>query len=241
MEIIDIIIFVIILAFAIIGFKRGVFKSLVTIVGFFAVIYLAYLFKNAIGDFFVLNLPFSKYTFTPGGSYVLNIVVYESVAFIFLLIVLGIVYKIILVASGIFEKLLKITIVLGVPSKILGLIVGALEGFVIVYLGLFILTQPFIRLNILEHSKYAEKILEGTPILSGVAEDSLAIINEVNETIKTGEDENFDLKLADLVLKRKITSVDVMQKLIDKKKLSVDGIQAVVDNYKTSEEETIEE
>ena len=68
MEITDIIIFVVILAFAIIGFQRGVFKSLVTIVGFFAVIYLAYLFKNVIGDFFVLNLPFSQYTFIPGGS-----------------------------------------------------------------------------------------------------------------------------------------------------------------------------
>ena len=107
MEIVDIIILVIILAFAIVGFKRGVFQSLVAIVGFFAVIYLAYLFKNILGDFFVLNLPFTKYTFIPGGSYVLNIITYESIAFIFTLIVLGLVYKILLVASGLFEKLLK--------------------------------------------------------------------------------------------------------------------------------------
>ena len=235
MEIVDIIILIVILTFAIIGFSRGVFKSLVTIVGFFVVIYLAYLLKNVIGDFFVLNLPFSKFTFVPGGSYVLNIVAYESIGFIAVLIVLGIIYKILLIASGVFEKLLKITIVLGVPSKILGLVVGALEGFVIVYFGLFVLTQPYIRLNILEHSKYAEKILTDTPILSSFAEDSLVIVNEIDETIKSGKEENFDLKLADLVLKRNITSVDVMQKLVDKKKLSVEGLQEVINNYKNEE------
>ena len=181
----------------------------------------------------VLNLPFTKYAFIPGGSYVLNVVLYESLAFVLMLIIFGIIYKIILVISGIFEKLLKYTIILGIPSKILGLIVGALEGFIVVYLILFILTQPYLRLGILEHSNYAEKILKDTPALSSFAEDSFVIINEIDETIKSGEDDDFDLKLADLVLKRKITSADVMQKLIDTKKLSIIGLQEVVNNYKT--------
>ncbi len=232
MGIIDIIIFAIILAFAIIGFKRGVIQSLVTVIGFLAVIYLSYLLKNYLGDLMVLYLPFTKYTFIPGGSYVLNIIVYESLAFLLMLIILGLIYKIILVISGIFEKLLKITIILGIPSKILGLIVGAVEGFVIVYLILFMLTQPYIRINILDNSKYAETILKDTPLLSGFAEDTFTIINEIDETIKNGNQDNFDLKLTDLILKRKITSVEVMQKLIDDKKLSIAGIQEIVNNYK---------
>jgi len=236
MGIIDIIIFAIILAFAIIGFKRGVIQSLVTVIGFLAVIYLSYLLKNYLGDFMVLHLPFTKYTFIPGGSYVLNIIVYESLAFLLMLIILGLIYKIILVISGIFEKLLKITIILGIPSKILGLIVGAVEGFVIVYLVLFMLTQPYIRINLLENSKYAETILKDTPLLSGFAEDTFTIINEIDETIKNGNQDNFDLKLTDLILKRKITTYDVMQKLIDNKKLSISGIQEIVNNYKNSEE-----
>ena len=213
MEIVDIIILAIILSFAIVGFKRGVFQSLVAVIGFFAVIYIAYVLKNFFGDFFVLNLPFTKYAFVPGGSIMLNVVAYESIAFIILLIVLGIIYKLLLITSGIFEKLLKVTIILGIPSKILGLIVGALEGFVIVYFGLFIITQPFIRVNLLENSKYAEKILKDTPVLSGIAENSLLIANEIDETIKSGTEENFDLKLTDLILKRKITSAEVIQKL----------------------------
>ena len=231
MGIVDIIILVIILAFAIIGFKRGVFQSLVAVVGFLAVIYIAYLLKNILGDFLVLNSPFTKYTFIPGGSYVLNIVTYEAIGFIAMLIVLGIIYEILLVVSGVLEKLLKITIILGIPSKILGLILGALEGFVIVYFILFALRQPFIRVNLLENSKFAEPILKDTPLLSNVAESTFEIINEIDETIKTDDGTDFDLELTDLILKRKITSPDVIQKLIDKKKLSVPGVQDIVNKY----------
>lgn len=235
MEIVDILILVIIIAFAIVGFSRGVFQSLVTILGFLVIIYLAYLFKNVLGDFLVLYLPFSKYTFIPGGSYVLNVVAYEAIGFAMALGILGILYKIILIVSGVFEKLLKLTIILGIPSKILGLIVGALEGYIIVYFALFIITQPFIRLDVLNNSKYAEKILKDTPVLSGIAENTFVIIDEIEDTIKTGNSDNFDLRLADLVLKRKITSASVMQKLINNKKLSVEGLQSVVDKYKTEE------
>ncbi len=238
MEIVDILIIVFILAFAIVGFKRGVVQSLVAVVGFLAVIYLAYLLKNILGDFLVLNSPFTHYTFVPGGSYVLNVVTYEAIGFLAVLIVLGIIYKIVLTISGIFEKLLKITIILGIPSKILGLVVGAIEGLVIVYFILFTLTQPFIRVNLLENSKYAETILKKTPLLSNFAEDTFVIIDEINETVNTEDD--FDLKLTDIILKRNITSPDVMQKLIDKKKLAVVGLQEVVDKYKTSEEATNE-
>jgi uncharacterized membrane protein required for colicin V production len=240
MNILDIIILVIIVAFAIIGFKRGVFQSLVAILGFIAVIYIAYLLKNYLGDFFVLNLPFSSYTFIPGGSMVFNVITYESIAFIVMLIVLGLVYKIALTISGIFEKLLKITIILGVPSKILGLILGAIEGYIIVYFALFFIVQPYIRINITENSKFAETILTKTPVLNKFAEDTFVIVNEIDETVKSGDTDNFDSKLTELILKRKITSADVMQKLIDTKKLSPKGIQEVIDNYKESNEETNE-
>ena len=233
MSIVDILIIAVILIFAIIGLKRGVFQSLIAIVGFIAVICISYLLKNYIGDFLVLNLPFTKYSFIPGGSLVFNVITYESIAFILMLIVLGLIYKIALTISGVFEKLLKITIVLGIPSKILGFIVGAIEGYIFVYLILFFVIQPYVRINLIEDSKYSEKIKKKTPLLSSFAEDTFVIINEIDETIKIGDDKNFDIKLTDLILKRKITSVNVMQQLIDDKKIASEGIQEIVNNYKT--------
>ena len=232
MGIVDIIILAILLAFALLGFKRGVFQSLVAVGGFIIIICLSFWLKNYLGDFFVLNLPFTKYTFIPGGSYVLNVITYQAIAFLIVLVILGIVYKIVLIVTGVFEKLLRITIILGIPSKILGLIVGVIEGYIIVYLILFFVAQPFMRINLLENSKFANTILQDTPLLSGVAEDTFTIINEIDDTFKNNVDDNFDLKLTDLILKRNITSVDVMQELVDNKKIEVEGIQAIIDNYK---------
>lgn len=232
MGIVDILILAIIVAFAILGFTRGVFQSLVACVGFIIIVCLAYWLKNYLGDFFVLNLPFSKYTFIPGGSVVLNVITYQALAFIIVLVILGLVYKIVLIASGVFEKLLRVTIILGIPSKLLGMVVGALEGFVIVYIILFFISQPFLRIDLLENSKFAKPILKDTPLLSGVASDTFEIVNEIDSTIKNNGDDNFDLKLTDLIIKRNITSASVMQKLVDSKKIEVEGIQEVINKYK---------
>ena len=53
------IVFIILLTGAL-GFKRGVFKEIVVFVGIILVFVLAYKFKNVLGDFLVLNLPFIK-------------------------------------------------------------------------------------------------------------------------------------------------------------------------------------
>ncbi len=231
MSIIDIIILVILLAFAVIGFNRGVFKSLVSFVGFILVIYVAYLLKNYLGDIFVLDLPFFDFKIGSNLSEIMNIVMYQTLAFIIMVIVFGLVYKFLIAISGIFEKLLKITVILGIPSKILGLIFGILEGYIIVYLALFFIAQPYIKIDVLNESKYAETILRKTPVLSNFAESTLEIINEVNDTLKNN-DENFDLKLAELVLKHNVTSTDIMQKLVDSKKITVDGIDNIINKYK---------
>ena len=236
MSLVDIFIVATLGAFAILGFKRGVFQSLVACVGFIIIVYLSFWLKNYLGDFFVLNLPFTTYKFIPGGSIVLNVVTYQAIAFIIVLVVLGLVYKIVLILSGVFEKLLKITIILALPSKIFGLLVGLLEGFVIVYLVLFFLSQPFMKIDLLKDSSFAKTILKDTPVLSNFADDTFEIISEIDETVKNNGDDHFDLKLTDLILKRNITSVDIMQQLVDNKKIEVEGIEEVINKYKTGEE-----
>ena len=231
MSIVDIIVLVILVSFATIGFSRGVFKSLVAFVGFLIVVCLAYLFKNILGDFLILNLPFIDFDIG-GGSVVMNIIMYQTIAFIIMLIIFGIVYRVLLTVTGIFEKILRITIILGIPSKLLGLLVGILEGIIIVYLALFFITQPFIKMDILNDSKFAKPILTKTPLLSNFAESTMSVITEVNDTIEAKDDSDFDLKLTELILKNKVADANLLQKLIDNKKIEVSGIQEIVDKYK---------
>ena len=235
MSIVDIFILAVLVSFAIIGFRRGVISSLVAFVGFILVVCLSYLFKDILGDFLVLNLPFIDFSIVAGGSVVLNIVMYQMIAFIILLIIFGIIYKILLAITGFVEKILKITIILGIPSKILGLVVGVLEGYIIVYLLLFFAVQPYVSIGILDSSKYASTILNQTPILSDFSEKTLVIINEVHDTIKNKDDDDFDLKLTDLILKEKVASPELIQELVDSQKIKVDGIEKVINKYKKVE------
>lgn len=231
MNIIDIIILAILATFALIGFKRGVLKSLVAFIGFILIVILAYIFKDILGNIMILNLPFIKFSIA-GGSVIMSIVLYQAIAFLIILILLGLVYKILLAITGVVEKLLKLTIILGIPSKILGLVVGVLEGYIIVYLLLFFAVQPYIKMDILDSSNFANTILNKTPILSNFSESTLTIINEVNEAVKNKDEEDFDLKLTDLILKRKVVSPETMQEIVDNKKVEIEGIQEVIDKYK---------
>ena len=51
-----------------------------------------------------------------------------------LFIVLFIVLKILIIVSGIIETMLKWTVILAIPSKILGIVVGMLHFYVIITL-----------------------------------------------------------------------------------------------------------
>ena len=57
MNIVDIIIIIYILLAGVMGYKRGIFKEAILCLGTILVFYLAYQFKDPLGEFFLLNLP----------------------------------------------------------------------------------------------------------------------------------------------------------------------------------------
>lgn len=231
MKLYDIIIVCFLILFALIGFKRGFFKSVVSFVGFIVVVVCAYFLKNIVGDFLVLNLPFINFKNILGGASTLNILMYQTIAFLLVFSILILVYKILVVISGIFEKILKLTVILGIPSKLLGLVFGFLEGYVILYMILFFLHQPFINFDIYNESNYSKTILEKTPLISGFAEKSIIFVNDINALMEIKDNQKLDLQIADLILKNKITSKEVMMKLVDDEKINIDGIDEVLNKY----------
>ena len=234
MSIIDILIVVVLIAFGIIGFNRGVFKSLIVFLGFIAVIFLAYMFKNYIGDFFVLNLPFIDFGKSFAGVSSINIIMYQSLAFIIMLAIFGLVYRFLVTISGIFEKVLKLTIILGIPSKLLGMFFGILEGIIVVYLSLFVLSQPFLKLTGIEDSKYTKIILNNTPIVSNYAESGLRLAREIQELSKIEDSNEKDLRISELILKENVTSPEKMKKLVKMGKLEIEGIDDVISQYSSN-------
>lgn len=240
MNIVDLIIIILILFGAVIGFKRGFTKSLVSAVGLIAIVIIAFLLKNPVSTVLYEHLPFFQFGGVIKGVTVLNIALYELLAFVIVLAVLGIVLKILMIATSIFERILTLTIILGVPSKILGAIIGALEWFILVFIGLYVLNMPVVNVKEINNSTLAPKILNNTPILSGVIKDTNDVINEFASikdryTDKNVDTNEFNKETLDLFLKYNVVSVDSVDKLIKDNKLKIDGIDEVLVKYRKEE------
>lgn len=241
MNIIDVIILLIIIIFALIGFKRGFLHSTVVFVGTILVVVLSFIFKNYVSIILYENLPFFRLWGLFKNISVINILVYEVLAFIIVAIVLTILLKIIIVISKIIEKILKFTIILGIPSKIAGAVVGAIEGYVISFAFIYILTLPIFNVKELEDSKYSNKMLTETPVLSNLIDDTIIMLDDF-EVLKDEYSSNnnaneFNLKALDLFLKYDIISIESVDKLIEKDKLKIDNIENVLDNYREVQNE----
>lgn len=237
MSIVDLIILMIILFGALLGFKRGFTKSLVSALGFIIIVILAFFLKNPLSVILYENLPFFKFGGILKGVTVLNIALYEFLAFIIVLGVLGIALKVLMLASSIFEKLLNMTIILGIPSKILGAVVGIIEGFVIVFIALYVISLPIFNFSFLNESKWREPILNNTPILSNFSDKTMEVINEFTGIKEKYKDNNknaeaFNKEVLDLFLKYDVVKVSSIDKLVEKGKLQINNIEEILMKYR---------
>ena len=222
--IIDAIIILFILLGGVVGFKEGVIKKLTSVIGLFLVVVLAFTLKNKLSVYFYENLPFFDLWGVFKGIQILNVIFYEVVAFLVIASVLMLVYRVLLGLTGFIEKILKATIILSIPSKILGFIVGLIESYIWVYIILFILTLPIINLKDVYTSKTANYIMEETPYLSKYTNKTVKIYHDLYEVIdnkgnKTNKQINEEAM--DLMLKYDIITPESAEKLIDKNKVSV--------------------
>lgn len=232
MNIVDIIILVFIVLSAFVGFSRGFFKQTIMFVGTILVICLSFIFKNPLSLFMYKNLPFFKF----GGLTSLNILLYEILAFIILIVVLSIVLVILVKITGIVEKILKATIILAIPSKLLGMLVGIIESIVILYFALFILSLPIIKVPYLNESKYAKIIMDKTPILSSVCDNIMKTFDEISEFTEENLKLNFDVNKAnkdilEIILKNRVATSDNVRYLVEKDKIKIDNVNELLEMY----------
>ena len=223
MSIVDIIILIFLVLGALIGFKRGFTRQLVSLVGIFVILILSFLFKNPVSVFLYKNLPFFNF----GGIFkditVLNILVYEVIAFFVVFFALTLIFKILLGITKIFEKLLNATIILGIPSKILGALLGVVQNYIYAFIIIYILSLPVFNITIVNHSNIANTILNKTPILNNICDETLDVFNEVvelkNEYKTTTNVEVFNQKVINIMIDKNIITKENAQELIKREKI----------------------
>ena len=197
-----------------------------------------FILKNKLSAFFYENLPFIRLWGVFKGVQVLNVFFYEMVAFLIIASVLMIAYRLLLGLTGLIEKILKATVILSIPSKIIGFVIGLIESYIWAYVIIFILTLPIINLKDIHESKVASYILKETPIVSKYMNKTVEIYKNIYSLVEDRDDKtNVELneEAMDLMLKYDIITVESAEKLIKRRKVDIDD-DSFLEKYKNKGE-----
>ena len=203
-SIVDAFIILFILLGGVVGYKNGAIKEGMQFIGILVVVIVSFLLKDRLMVVLYENLPFFDFFGFIKGISAINILFYQLVSFLIIFAALTFLLKVLIVITGFIEWMLKLTVFLKIPSKILGIFVGVLEFYVYTFLILYILNMPIFNLSYVAESKYGETILRNTPILSSMVDDTVKAYSDVWNILK--EKENillFHAKLKELHFKKK--------------------------------------
>lgn len=201
--IVSLIIIILLIFGFLLGFRRGFTYQLIKMLGVFIVLFLSIVFKDELGLFLLNNFDVLKLNSS------ISIIIYQSIAFIILFIVSNLILRIILKISATFEKILRATIILGIPSKILGGLLGFVEYYIYIFLILIVVSLPIFNLNI-KNSGVASFILNKTPIIS---KSGIDVLDDVKEEYQKDEEIN-EQEILDILIKNNIISREDVYKLI---------------------------
>lgn len=226
-NVIDAVIILFLLAGAVLGFKKGAIQTLATLIGTILIIILAYYLKNPLSVFLYTYLPFFKLGGIFSGITVVNILIYEAIAFLIVLGILSVLLSIVLKITGILSKIVDHSIILTLPSKLIGILVGFLEAYVFLFILLFIFSQFSFSNTVLKDSKYTNIILSKTPFTTGFKNS----YNAFNEIRDLNDNKNKDYEALNILLKYDIVTTDNAYKLVENGKLNIKGANKLIERY----------
>lgn len=230
-DIISVAVILVILLCGVLGFKKGVIKTGVQLIGTICVLIIAYALKDSVANLLMKYLPFFNFGGIFEGITAINILMYEMISFIVIFILLYCILNILLTLSGAVEKLLKFTIILAIPSKILGFILGLMEGVIFTYMILFVFLHLPQTENMVMDSKVALVVLERTPFIGSVALKTTLALEKINDIVTdlnddTSRDE-INFNVIHTLVYYKIISQEDVEELMKSGKLRV-GLEMTV-------------
>ncbi len=224
MNILSVVIILLLLLSSLIGFKRGVLMELVMLVGIIVIYFISFNLKSKIGIILLKIFPFFSFK----GLSSLNIIMYQLIAFVLIASFLFIFYNLVLKLTGIIQKIVNISIILTLPSKLLGLVVGFIKGYIIIFMILLVLQIPFKDNDIFINSKVKNYIVNDSFLLSSSLGNLDDCINDITNLTKNHNSSNTNqenIEILRLELKYNIISKEDLDKIIRSGKLT--GIESI--------------
>ena len=237
LNIFDVGIILLLIMFLIVGFKNGVIREAFALIGIIAVFILSFVFKGLLGNLMCIILPFFKLSGIIEGFSVINILIYQIIAFMLVFAILLTIYEIFLKISKFIQKLVNLTIILILPSKLLGAVVSLIKGVIVLFAVFIVLMIPLKNSELFTGSTMVNQILYKTPILSQSSNNYINTVEEIynlaekvsNKKISTNA---ANLELLDMMLKHKIVNKSTVESLVKLHKLNdVNNIETVLQKY----------
>ena len=220
---IDIICILIIGIYTYLGWKRGIIRSAVSLIGTFIVCVLSWTLKDVLASFLIEKMPFFNFAGIFNGISAINILIYQVISFVIIFVVLYCLLNIVINLSKIVDKLIKLTLVFALPSKILGAILGLIEGIVTAFLLIFVLFHVPFTTSMVNDSKLGLIILERTPIIGNLSVPTTLSLEEIERIIANDQGSNDietkNLKVLHTLISYKLITAEDAQKLIDSDKM----------------------
>lgn len=237
LNIFDVGIILLLIMFLIVGFKNGVIREAFSLIGIIAVFILSFVLKGLLGNLMCIILPFFKLSGVIEGFSVINILIYQIIAFMLVFAILLTIYEIFLKISKFIQKLVNLTIILILPSKLLGAVVSLIKGVIVLFAVFIVLMIPLKNSELFTGSTMVNQILYKTPILSQSSNNYINTVEEIynlaekvsNKKISTNA---ANLELLDMMLKHKIVNKSTVESLVKLHKLDdVNNIETVLQKY----------
>ncbi|MCR4581431.1 MAG: CvpA family protein [Bacilli bacterium] len=232
---IDALLVVIVVIGALRGWRYGGISAAVSLICTILVFIAAYYIKNPVASFLFEKMPFFKFGGMFEGISSLNILLYEAIAYLLCVVVLLIILAMIAKITHILDKLVNLTIILALPSKILGLVLGAIQYYIVVYFIVFILLQiPFTN-KYMNDSELIHGVVDNTPLLSQVTNELYSTYTEVysvcvNHQSDTDK-EAVDYIALDTLMKHEIVTSDSVRVLKEQNKINIKNVDELIAKY----------
>ena len=224
LNIFDIGLILVLISFIIVGAHRGVIKELVSLVGLIVIFVLSWQLKGIIGNILCIYLPFFEFKGSINGISSLNIMLYQLIAFLIVFGLLLGIYTFTLKLSRIVQKIVNATIILVIPSKILGGLVSFIKGYLIVFIISVILIIPFGNVEMFRDSTIINFVLYKIPLLSRYTSTYTKPISDIIDLSRSVKGNNItseeaNQKAIDIMIEYKVVDSNTIDKLKDSNKI----------------------
>ena len=205
------------------GYKKGFIDGIFRLLGVVLALFLAYMYKDKLSVILYTHLPFIKLGGLFRGVSVINILIYELIAFVLIFIVAILVVDLIVKTSGIVEKILKIIPLFEFVNGVLGAIIGLAQTVLILYFVIFVFKFGCNLFGFQMQPSLADNVLE-IQILDEKFGSTISSFNEIASLAKSYEDSKdkseLNDKSIDILLKYGIISQENLDILIKNNKIA---------------------